>query len=690
LIFIKSLLKSFHKKGIRYVHWKSNTNIDDALSGIDDLDLLVHPEDKVSVEKIFQNLGILRAISSKDNWQKDIYHFIGVDIDQRLLVHIHMHYSLTIGYDYDKKFTIPVTTFYLENPIVYEGILLPEIEKEYIVLVIRLILKNEFLPFFLHLPTRQLSIVCNAKCGGVVRGNDYKEFLNLKKQIDPDRVKQYIETGFKFLTYELFLVYEKTLRQNTSVISFFKAGRKLKKELKEFGNKSELKSIYFSFLRINHTRFSNLKKRLYRIKNGSKLPGNGGRIIAFVGGDGAGKTTNIKTLRKILSAHFFTNPLHVGRPPKSLQGLFWKILTRAAHFFKFKNHGLAFAQIAIAFDRKNIFLKACKLREKGHVVLLDRIPLPGISAMDCPRVHMVEDGKFLRLARFEKRLYKKIKGVDLLFVLKLNPKTALKRRPEDNPAELMIRSGQIWNNDWDAPYAIEIDTGINGIVKIEREILQKTWDCLNQKFFRTEILGLSGAGKSTLIKEIQNHIPNTAVSIPFWDHPFLLIKSIVLGFPLACKAWSKSHNFQVGVNWLQFLASFQIIECWEKSGKVPSKNFVFDQGPVFQLVLMLKEGLIDMDIITRKKIKKLNGFLDLTFFVDADRKILFQRINKRTHHIGRGKGKDWNEFNLWCNEYQTAFNNVLSFGIDTYHLKSDSCAPLALFEAVQDQLNDAR
>ena len=38
---IEEFLLQLEKKRINYVHWKSNTNIQDALKGVDDLDILV-------------------------------------------------------------------------------------------------------------------------------------------------------------------------------------------------------------------------------------------------------------------------------------------------------------------------------------------------------------------------------------------------------------------------------------------------------------------------------------------------------------------------------------------------------------------------------------------------------------------------------------------------------------------------
>lgn len=45
------------------MHWKSNTNIDAALENEDDLDILIHPDDKeeAEAEAFFSDYEIVRA-----------------------------------------------------------------------------------------------------------------------------------------------------------------------------------------------------------------------------------------------------------------------------------------------------------------------------------------------------------------------------------------------------------------------------------------------------------------------------------------------------------------------------------------------------------------------------------------------------------------------------------------------------
>ena len=197
---ISDFLNRLETSGINYVHWKSNTNIKLALLGVDDLDILVDPLDKEKLEDVFSDLKFIRAYSTKDKWQDGITHFIGLDIPSKKLVHVHLHYKLSLGYDYDKCFKLPIVSEYLENRVNYNNsVFLPTYENEYCILIIRLILKNALTPFLLMLPHRQLSLIKNAKVNGVVQGGGYKEFLDLKSKVDSKKLEKCLDENFPLI-----------------------------------------------------------------------------------------------------------------------------------------------------------------------------------------------------------------------------------------------------------------------------------------------------------------------------------------------------------------------------------------------------------------------------------------------------------------------------------------------------------
>ena len=120
----------------------------------------------------------------------------------------------------------------LENPIRHRYVNIPEVEKEYILLVIRLILKNAFIPFALMLPTAQFKYLRNAKKNGVISGSGYREFKDLGSRLDNEKLETILKKSFPFITLSSFREYETTIQNNNSILKYFKNARKLKKEIK--------------------------------------------------------------------------------------------------------------------------------------------------------------------------------------------------------------------------------------------------------------------------------------------------------------------------------------------------------------------------------------------------------------------------------------------------------------------------
>ena len=245
-------------------------------------------------------------------------------------------------------------------------------------------------------------------------------------------------------------------------------------------------------------------------------------------------------------------------------GLLLRIFSKFLSVLRIHNLSKAFHLLSIAVNRRKAFKNACKLRDKGFIVLQDRIPLEGITAMDCPRIHTLIGGRFKQLSKLEKKIYSAIKGVDMLFVMKLNPEIALQRRPEDDPDELRNRSGQIWNNDWVAPFAHEINTGENNPEQVQNILLKKVWENFNTPFIRTEIIGFNGTGKSTLFKKIEQKMPNVWKSIPVKDYPFLIIQVLFFGFFRGTKIYFKTRNTSLLRNYFHLIISLQVLKFWNK------------------------------------------------------------------------------------------------------------------------------
>ncbi|WP_440872004.1 hypothetical protein [Vibrio diabolicus] len=652
---VKEFLDMMEIRSINYVHWKSNTNIQAALNAEDDLDILVDKEHRDNLEEIFEKLSILKVKSYKDTWQSGITNYIGFDSRHNKLIHFHVHYSLPVGYDFDKNYVLPIERNYLANRHHYRKLVqLPKVEDEYILLVLRLILKNGIIPFTQLLFKNKIRLIKGAKSSGLILGSGYKEFIDLKSKISRGELENSLDSTFNFIPKDVFFQCEEALLKNNNLISLFKSSITLESKISIYRKNNLFKSFLLSFFRLNQNRVKSILSKIYKTNAYGKEPLNGGAIYAFVGGDGAGKSTTIAELSKTLIRHFEVHNVHVGRPRKSFTGVTIKIINKALKPIISKDLSQSLSYLALAYDRKSEFVKAEKLRDSGSIVLLDRIPLKGITTMDCPRIRLNFNSRYRLLSHLEEKTYERIKGVDKLFVLKLDPMQALERRPEDDPDELKLRSGQIWNNNWHAPAATVIDTGEKKIHEVQSIIIEDINQSLKREKRIVEVVGLNGVGKSTLIYNAQQNNNNMASNLPIKENKLLLFLSFLISVPWIFKAYIRTKNKAVVKNTLVLFSSVFLLEYWRIFKKRPSVNYLLDQGPFFQLSMMRKD-----QIITSKYFEKIvTRHLDQVVILQACTDVLWERVNQRQGHVCRGQELSKIDFLRFCQEYNLAFESI--------------------------------
>lgn len=444
--------------------------------------------------------------------------------------------------------------------------------------------------------------------------------------------------------------------------------------------KDGLTTPYFlSLIKTNQSRYKNLLKKILRCDSFAPPPAHEGRIFAFVGGDSSGKSTTIDLLKDTLSKHFKVQVINIGRPGKSLLGTTLRVLKKIFNILIPKNMDLALSYIALVFDKHSEFERACKLRKKGYIVLLNRIPLKGITTMDCPKVRMNIGNKFEFLSRIEETIYQTFNGIDELFILKLDPEIALLRKPEEEPNKVRSRSEQIWNNDWEAPYAKVIDTGIANVEETQGKILNFINISLSKKYDLIEIIGLNGTGKSTLINEIKSKHANVTSSMPVKKYKSILFLSSLVSIPWFIKAYVKTRNIEVSKNVLHLFSSTMIIQYWKLINHKPASNFILDQGPFFQIALLRKENVLKSDFIE----KIINSYIKNIIYLSADHEILWERVKNRKNQPCRSQNMDKKEFINFCSLYSSEFNSFSS-----HHIKkidTSNISPMELLNMLSKE-----
>jgi hypothetical protein len=139
---VRTLCQALEAEGISYCHWKSNNALDRSASGDNDLDLLVDRADIPRFLSILGRLGFKPAKASAEKRLPGVVDYFGYDRAADRLIHVHAHYQLVLGHDMAKNYRLPIERPYIESAIQGDLFMVPAVEFEFIVLVVRMILKH--------------------------------------------------------------------------------------------------------------------------------------------------------------------------------------------------------------------------------------------------------------------------------------------------------------------------------------------------------------------------------------------------------------------------------------------------------------------------------------------------------------------------------------------------------------------
>jgi thymidylate kinase len=177
----------------------------------------------------------------------------------------------------------------------------------------------------------------------------------------------------------------------------------------------------------------------------------GGRIVAFVGGDGAGKSTAVHHIQRWLGSTFDTAAFHLGLPPRSPLTLAVGLVRRAALALGLRAAGPVGAltmlrTVCTARDRYRLYRMARSRAERGSLVLCDRYPLPGVGpdgaafgrSLPPPATRL---GRSLRAV--EAYYYRRILPPDLVIFLDVDAEVAARRKRDEDPEYVRARTAEI-------------------------------------------------------------------------------------------------------------------------------------------------------------------------------------------------------------------------------------------------------
>lgn len=483
LTLVRRLANGFRDAGVDFCHWKSNEAIALSEAGINDLDLLVAEEHAGTARQILEDLGFIRADVPPARRVPGLTDYFGLDPGSTRLVQVQLHERLILGDDMTKNYHLPAESALLMSARV-DGVLpVPDPSVEYVVFVLRMALK--------HCP---LDGVLMGK--GRLTRTERRELEYLEDRLDPDALEQVMNAEFPWLGLDALGDLRPGLEPDASVYTRMAVGRRVMRIMAPFRRRPRHVDFALRVGRRLSRRFS--PGTAPGAGSGFKTPGHGGGVIAFIGGDGAGKSTAVDAVFEVLAGQFRVVSIHMGKPPRSVLSRFARRLVRAAGLDVsaqptwstfpdgYPGPGYPLLNVMLARDRRRLARRARSMADAGWVVLSDRYPIPELVTMDSPRNARIAErfpGWYIQLmTRIEARYYNALPKPDVRLVFRVPAELAVSRRSEQDPEFVSVRAREVTEVDWDGAVVITAEASEE---EVHGQTMDAVWHFLAHREGRT-------------------------------------------------------------------------------------------------------------------------------------------------------------------------------------------------------------
>lgn len=459
-----NLFRALNEAGIRYCHWKSNVRLEKALQGETDLDLLVEREDGNRFRAILSKHGVKRLVAAPGKAYPALENYLGFDPASGELYHLHVHYQLVLGEQFVKNYRLPLEKQFLESARMRHGVKIPAPELELIVLSLRALLKYRDRDVIKDI----LSIRSPGLPGDIVR-----EIKWLLPQTSLRRVSEVLEE-LEIVPAGIVLELLQTVSHSPRAgYRLYRLRTRLRKALRPWQRHSRPQAALLYFRELWRRRKSFLKTA----PNRKMTPVSGGATLAFVGADGAGKSTMCSLLTQWLSWKLDVHLYYLGSKQPSRRSAWLYLLFRIARRSQraaarrlgeqsLPSHWLAILRQALlyshhlsnGYDRYQRYRRSQRQVAAGSLVIYDRFPLA--ASLDGPKIELIADGKKGRLvaafSRWERRLYRKFSDPDYYFLLDVHPDISLERKPDHERGAIERKQRVLQNLDGEKSNGVEL------------------------------------------------------------------------------------------------------------------------------------------------------------------------------------------------------------------------------------------
>ena len=443
LSVIRSLVQAFNEAEIPYCHWKSNEHLTASMLGLTDLDVLVDRGHHHEVQQALAACGFRSFRATAFAGYPAVEDHLALDEATGRMVHLHLHYRLTLGQKYLKGYRLPWEAEMLATRRRAEQYDIDVIspEAELLLLLVRDALK------------RRLRSRIAAGIGLRSKKDDFgREFAWLVERADRAAV---LSLGLRLIGPGvedcLTRLIDKGGRQEDR--QFF--ARKVRPALKKYRTYGSVTAAILAATREIVWILGGLSRKRFRWAFPlRRVTPRGGIVVAFLGSDGSGKSSLSADAIFWLGGKLDVVPIYFGSGdgPGSLLRLPMQFARRLLQRGgvggsgdsgnregwrgTLRNIALVPWALSLSLEKHGKHKKMVRARNRGLVVICDRYPQDQVKGFNDGLLLSHLSGSRSRMlksfAAWEAKPYREAhrQAPDIVIKLLASPQVALSRRPE--------------------------------------------------------------------------------------------------------------------------------------------------------------------------------------------------------------------------------------------------------------------
>ncbi len=460
------------------VVWKACHDMESALEGKGDIDLLVDLDYQGKFRQLLNDHGFVHAEFDTLKFPF-VTHYYGFDEETGKICHLNVYYQLVTGETHLKSYHIPLEKEVINNRFLNSM-------KVYVCSY-----RDQALIYSLRHYMKRASLV-GFLLWAYERKDYLAEYAYISNGLASLEGRNPLPAGDKLSSEFNFY----NLDMGTGLSGYRKARKKIS-AIASFRRMNAWQAVWKSLYNLGVRLYYKLFRVKKRVDNGV--------LLAISGVDGSGKSSMVNELYKWFSRDLDVKVFHLGKPSPALLTYPLRPLLFVYRLLKGKNkanydeltedsgnndavkkkNGFVWAVRygTLAYERCRLARIARDLAGKGKIIICDRYPTNSSGKMDSPRIGPGGSKLVEKIRSYEQRLYNRTPEADGLAFLNVSQEEAINRnrarikKDKETDDEIAFRHRDNQGLDFRAHrvFLVDANRDYDSVLKNLKSI---AWDCL--------------------------------------------------------------------------------------------------------------------------------------------------------------------------------------------------------------------